>query len=276
MKLLFLGTAAAEGWPALFCECEGCRKARQRGGKDIRHRCSYIIDDDTMVDFGPDTYAQALACNIDLVDIRHMFITHSHVDHYTPKEFNWRSRGYSKVEHNLDLYANQHALDMLPNVLYKPLDELAPWKLTPHCVEPGDCIETDGLRVTALLADHAGPEQKPLNFVIERGGKAIFIGNDSGWWSDESWDILSRFKLDIAVLECTYGITWKEHSKKHMGADCTVAARDELQRRGILKPDATVVATHFSHNCQNLHEDFEAFFNPKGIIVAYDGMLLEK
>ena len=29
MKLTYLGTAAAEGLPALFCNCEFCQKARE-------------------------------------------------------------------------------------------------------------------------------------------------------------------------------------------------------------------------------------------------------
>ena len=31
MKLTYLGTAAAEGLPALFCNCEFCQKARELG-----------------------------------------------------------------------------------------------------------------------------------------------------------------------------------------------------------------------------------------------------
>jgi len=38
MKFQYLGTAAAEGWPALFCNCDNCEKARKAGGKNIRIR----------------------------------------------------------------------------------------------------------------------------------------------------------------------------------------------------------------------------------------------
>ena len=38
MKLQYLGTAAAEGWPALFCTCDNCARARAAGGKNIRTR----------------------------------------------------------------------------------------------------------------------------------------------------------------------------------------------------------------------------------------------
>jgi len=45
MEIKILGTAASEGWPAIFCACETCRRAREVGGKNIRSRAS--------VQFGP-------------------------------------------------------------------------------------------------------------------------------------------------------------------------------------------------------------------------------
>ena len=44
MEIQYLGTAAAEGLPALFCECETCRKARDAGGKEIRTRTQAVVD----------------------------------------------------------------------------------------------------------------------------------------------------------------------------------------------------------------------------------------
>ena len=32
MKLKYLGTAAAEGYPAMFCNCENCKKAQKEKG----------------------------------------------------------------------------------------------------------------------------------------------------------------------------------------------------------------------------------------------------
>ena len=42
MEILYLGTAAAEGWPALFCGCEICKRARAAGGKELRTRTQSI------------------------------------------------------------------------------------------------------------------------------------------------------------------------------------------------------------------------------------------
>ena len=56
MKIRYLGTAAAEGWPALFCSCPICTHAREHGGKNLRTRTQAILDDDLLIDFPPDTY----------------------------------------------------------------------------------------------------------------------------------------------------------------------------------------------------------------------------
>ena len=38
MNLLFLGSAASEAIPALWCECPNCRKAAALGGRNLRRR----------------------------------------------------------------------------------------------------------------------------------------------------------------------------------------------------------------------------------------------
>ena len=59
MELLFLGTGAAQGYPAIFCRCENCEAARQRGGRSIRRRSALLVNDDLLLDFGPDVMAAA-------------------------------------------------------------------------------------------------------------------------------------------------------------------------------------------------------------------------
>lgn len=60
MKIRYLGTAAAEGWPALFCSCPICTQARERGGKNLRTRTQAVLDGELLIDFPPDTYCHAL------------------------------------------------------------------------------------------------------------------------------------------------------------------------------------------------------------------------
>ena len=58
MKLKFLGTAASEGIPNPFCNCELCTKARHEGGKDVRTRASALIDGVIQIDLSPEWSAQ--------------------------------------------------------------------------------------------------------------------------------------------------------------------------------------------------------------------------
>ena len=70
MQIKVLGSAAAEGWPALFCECDICKYAWEHKGKDVRRRTSYLLNDDVMIDYGPDVYGQSLQFDIDLFSSR--------------------------------------------------------------------------------------------------------------------------------------------------------------------------------------------------------------
>ena len=103
MKFTFLGTAAAEGIPARFCECRVCTHARKELNKDLRRRASYAIDDDILVDFGPDSFWQEVVFGIDYLKLRHIIITHPHGDHLCPNEFLYRKKGYSKVSQKINI-----------------------------------------------------------------------------------------------------------------------------------------------------------------------------
>ena len=71
MKVHYLGTGAAEGIPAIFCECPVCKTARLKAGKEIRTRTQALIDDELLIDFGPDTYMHSLQYGIDLSYIKY-------------------------------------------------------------------------------------------------------------------------------------------------------------------------------------------------------------
>ena len=76
MKIKFLGTAAAEGWPAVFCNCENCKKAASLGGKNIRTRSQILVNDDLLIDLPPDTYLHKLAHGLDLSKVSVLLVTH--------------------------------------------------------------------------------------------------------------------------------------------------------------------------------------------------------
>lgn len=275
MRLTLLGTAAAEAVPALWCECDVCATARRRGGKDVRRRCCYLLDDDTMIDFGPDAFWQTTQAQIDLTALKRLIFTHPHIDHLNPTELCWRRRGFSKVTKPLTVIgpATVFQAIMAHAGAHNSASDLAELQLNRVNAGHGQELTDGDLTILPIAANHA-PGKSPLIYVLSRGGKSLLIANDTGWLAEESWQLLRHRHLDAAIIECTYSIKFPDQRQGHLGANATVAFRDHLVELGCLKPDATVVANHFSHNGNTLHQDLEAFFTPKGIAVAYDGMAI--
>ena len=108
MKLMYLGTAAAEGVPAVFCQCSNCREAMRRGGKDIRFRSGALVNDHILIDFSPDLYAAKLRFQLDLGDVRSVLVTHAHMDHFNREDIGMFIPPYAHVDHpgTLTLYGS--------------------------------------------------------------------------------------------------------------------------------------------------------------------------
>lgn len=86
MEFQFLGTAAATSVPLVFCNCNICQQARINKGKDIRKRASAIINNEMLIDLGPDLCSQAEMYDIDLSKVKYLLQTHSHSDHFEASE----------------------------------------------------------------------------------------------------------------------------------------------------------------------------------------------
>src|SRR5512138_2474706 len=95
MRLFFLGTAAAEGYPGIFCDCENCREARALGGKNLRYRSALLVNDDLLIDFGPDLLAASQSFNRSLSRVTTGLVTHAHEDHFAPHNFYMRKRDFT-------------------------------------------------------------------------------------------------------------------------------------------------------------------------------------
>ncbi len=272
MKLKILGSAAAEGWPGLFCECATCAEARRLGGRNIRRRTAYVLDETLLVDFGPDAYWQSIEFGVDLLKVDDILFTHSHADHLNPLELSWRRKGYSQVERTLRVHGNVHVLDRIRRETATPDEKL---HLTMQELRSGATFAVGPWTVTAFAAQHASPEEDALNYALQKDGKTILIGHDTGWWPDASWEQVLPFHFDLAILECTYGMLNPDARSHHLGVASTVAFRDELRRRGTLGDASRVIVNHFSHNGGANHDALREWFAPHGLEVAYDGLEVE-
>jgi len=267
--IIFLGTAAAEGWPGLFCECEHCSNARASGGRNIRTRASVMIGEKYKVDFPPDTFMQMLREGLDLSKLEYLFITHEHADHFCLAELCWRFPPFAHIKDGriLNVYGNSIVAQAMEGVR----DVMEKSNILVHCVKPFEIFDAGEMKVIPLPADHS-PES--LLYIFQFHGKSILYGNDSGWFPSQTWEEIGRYNLDIAILDCTNGPLPVE-DRWHMGISGVMRAKENMEKMGIANSDTRFIATHFSHNGGLLYEDLCKKLNPAGITVAYDGLRID-
>lgn len=269
MKLRFLGTAAAEGIPALWCSCEYCRKAFELGGKNFRHRTGYLLDNDTIIDFGPDFFSQSLTYGIDLTQIKRVLVTHLHEDHLSPVEFLFRKgNGFSQTENFIDMISSPETFRHILKVTGEDLETL---KINPLRTYGGEWIGSGDMQIMGIPADHA-PGAWAMIYLIKRDNKVLMIAHDTGDLPENSWAMLKGIKLSAVVLECTCGLASPDLRRGHLGFNETLRFRDRLAELGCITENTGVFATHFSHNAHALHNDLVNAFAPHKIETAYDGL----
>ncbi len=75
-------------------------------------------------------------------------------------------------------------------------------------------------------------------------------------------------------MDCTGAFNGNKRSRNHMCIETILEVQNVFQQEEILEDNGQIIVTHFSHNSGFLHEDFERAFQPHGIQVAYDGMVV--
>lgn len=270
MKIHFLGTAASEGFPGAFCRCGTCKRAWELGSRNIRTRSSVIVDDRIKFDYSPDSYMQALRDKIDLGAIEHLLVTHTHSDHLNAYDLENRAAGYAHgIDHPLNIYGN----DMVMHLCQAALGRYGGDRFRLHRLSPFKPAVLGEAVVTPLLADHDRMETCLL-YYVEKGGRKLLYGNDTGWLPEETWAWLKGKELDLAILDCTHGYTQNKRNPNHMSVETILEVQRIFKKESILKQEGQIVVTHFSHNSKLLHEDFVSIFSPACIAVAYDGWVL--
>jgi phosphoribosyl 1,2-cyclic phosphate phosphodiesterase len=273
MRLQFNGTAAAEGFPAVFCECKYCQKARELGGKNVRTRSSCLINEEHLIDFPPDTYMHTLYSGLRLSKVKHIIITHSHQDHFAPDDLCMVCPpfAYPKENEVVYVYGNEKVYEKFKLAeceigRYKEYLQFVPVYL-------GITFKAGDAEITPLLADHGDGSEICHIYVIKLSNKYLLYGHDTGYFPEETWEALKDFKLDGVILDCTCGKL--ECERGHMGISTNVKVKERLMKQGSADNKTTFIVTHYSHNCDPLYEDMVKLAEGNGFTATFDGMKIE-
>ena len=280
MIVTFLGTAAANAYPEAFCKCDNCEKARALGGPSLRKRSAALINNELLIDLGPDIMAASHMHSVSLTNVRYCLQTHPHADHLDLSHLLSRSPAFGVVgAPRLHFYASSATLQRAAQTFrrdlegYSLLDPEAEENLNlrVHHVEPLRPFTMGSYRVTAFPANHA-PTMGALLYTIESDGRSIFYGTDTATLPEETWQAFHRhkFRFDVVVLDHTYGPD--ESGRDHLSAQQFIEHVVRMRAEGLLTDQVRALATHIAHEGNPIYPELADFAARHGYEVAYDGL----
>ena len=278
MKFQYLGTAAAEGIPGMFCNCPVCQRTREAGGKNYRSRAQAIINEDLMLDFGPDTYWHTCRFGLDLSKVQFLLITHAHDDHLTPKELHYRENGFAYLfgdKNNDDsAYGKLNVFLSEQSRSFLPPDIQNSNTLDLHTIRAFEPFSIGCYTITALTAHHA-PGYGALMYLIDDGKKIVLYAHDTGFFPSDTMEYLknTRPQPDFISLDCTGVLsTCGPH---HMNLADATQMKQQLIDIGCAKENTLWYVNHFSHNGFCTHDELVPLAKKEGFSVSYDGLTLD-
>lgn len=291
LTLQFLGTGAAEGIPSPFCRCRVCENARQKGGREIRLRSSFRVSKEVLVDFGPDILAACSHLGVDLCDLRHILITHTHEDHLDLGSLTLKTLLYKAGQEKIHVYLNGDAWQFLEAIdkmgfcgrehyfteelqkgfEFHRLSFFEPCRIGEHTVTP-------------IRGEHpAHFEKNAASYLFDLAdGRRLLYALDTGHYERESMDYLRGRALDLLVIECTFGSMDRGDTPySHLDLRSVLHLCSEFYGQGTLTDRSRVYLTHINQVQSYTHEELEAICAEKSrelpytITPAYDGMRIE-
>lgn len=284
MEFRFLGTASASGFPNPHCVCERCQAARQRGGKSIRRQASAMINDDLLIDLGPDIAWACADQDIHLANVRWILQTHIHHDHISPVHILWRTlpraaRGTQPTQ----WFGSRQMLAAITSklgvsALVADVEVGEPTGLHQMTLTPKrrwEAFTAGPYRVLTIASTHDDTIDSWL-LAIERDGCRVLYATDTAPLPEGTWARVREAgwpRFDLVVLDHNEGFETFA-STTHMGSGAVRQEMERLREAGLLSSETQVYATHFAHHSCGTHEEMQALAAPYGYQIAWDGLTL--
>jgi ribonuclease BN (tRNA processing enzyme) len=169
-----------------------------------RQTTAFLIDDDILIDAGSGLTNLALD---EMANIRHVFLTHSHLDHIMSLPTLMDSVG--PKDEPLVVHALPEVIETLKNHLFN-------WEIWPDFakvptpnkpflryadIKAGETVEIGGRRITAIQANHGRPT---VGYLIGGGSASLLFSGDTKS-HPELWRIANDCPdLRYLLVECSF------------------------------------------------------------------------
>jgi len=246
-----------------------------------------LLDEKSLIDFGPDLAAAAIRERLDLSGLERVFITHTHQDHLCLSNAGLVHMSSTRKKKPLEIYLSEAAYRSV-KALYRPiegvdlgLDEVGACKRNEICFHPiktGEVFTCGEYRVLAVETTHRASEfENGVNYLFEdSSGRKLLYACDTGIYPEETIHQMKGSKVDILMMEATWGSNEKDiNPRSHLNAKAFLYMLDMMLENEIIRQDTCVYATHINHKHDFTHEEYQQWFNEHSsihVVVAHDGL----
>ena len=168
---------------------------------------SLLIDNDVLIDCGSGAGDLTLE---ELRKIRHIFLTHGHLDHIAFIPFLVDSVFDELVDNPITIHLQSETLSMLRQHIFnweiwpdfaKLPDEVNP-VIKYEVITPGQKITLNGRHIDVIPVTHTQPA---VGYRVQaEGGRAFAFSGDTRN-TDRFWEVLNAYPdLDLLIVECAY------------------------------------------------------------------------
>ncbi len=253
MQIKFLGTGAAEGIPAINCDCKHCQRARAEGGKLQRERSAILFqlpDYNILVEVPPNI--RGLINKYQVNNLQGILATNATYGHIGGlKEFEYWPAP-------LDFLAEPSLFEMIQKEYWtERLDEI----MFPIPYYPGAALHFGQFSMIPFAARR---HQPIFGMSIKAGEKQIvYASSTPGRLTNYARCLMTG--ADMLIVNTP---TFEPPKEDHITLVEAIELKEQI---GI----GQLVLTHINHN-NRPHDELDAYVDQyPGVVVAYDGMSLE-
>ncbi len=229
---------------------------------------SFILNDTVAIDAGSLGFFQTAQ---DQARIRHLFITHTHIDHVASLPI-FVENAYEGKADPVTIYACDPVLESIQKDLFNNRvwpdfialsNPKAPF-LKLQRIAPGQTIEVDGLRLTPVPVDHVVPT---VGYIVEDDASTVVFPSDTAPTSEVWRQANTRSNVKAVFLEATFpnNLKWLADVAKHLTPALFAAEITKLQH------PATFVAVHIKARYHRQVVDEMLALNLPNLIIGKGG-----
>lgn len=268
MKVLFLGTGAPEGNPSPFCDCENCRYVRKTKGRNIRLQASLLINNELLIDFGPDVTRTFNNYGKSMSKLKWVLITHCHFDHFYGGNFFSRLIGpRTKPISNLHIYGPERVKEIATDWVLKPEEQ----KVFFHLIDPFQTFKLGKYKIkTFAITQNDKFAGIGMYFAISDGKKTLLYVVDTYKLPEENWQAMKGLCFDTVILDETFGFK-DPPNKDHHSIPLYLETIKRLKTEGNTHKKTKCYTQHMSHH-NPPHNQLVKIMKKHHITVPYDGL----